>query len=139
MNAVKLFKKSHQEFLRLIHEFVANDGVSADTCRRETFDNLEEAFSFYAAIKEQIFYPELEKTEETKHLIQKSKKELHRIKEILSKMKSESGDWKNNLSELKESVCDYVKKEETEVFPKVERVLGDKELKKIGKKNRKNG
>ena len=134
MNAIELLKKNHREILDLIHELEVIDGVAADLRRKDVFDNLEASFDFYAAVKEQVFYPEIKKAGETKHSIERSKTGRRRIEEILSKMKRESGDWENNLSELKESVRDYVKKEETEVFPQVEQILGDKKLKEIGEK-----
>ena len=131
MTATELLKNDHAEAASMMDELEGAGGASAG---RETFGRLKAALTLHTEMEEQIFYPALEEFDETRGLIQEAYKEHRQVKELLSRMDGQGGDFSDNLSELRGAVEHHVEEEENDLFPKAERLLGESRLQEMGRR-----
>ncbi len=135
MNATELLKQDHQEASGLMDELeTADKGNMSST--KKLFTQLKDALTLHTQIEEQIFYPALEQHEETKDMIGEAFSEHKEVKEMLEEMSTMTpGDdeFMDKLTELRDSVEHHVEEEETEMFPKAERVLGQSRMQELGR------
>ena len=131
MNVIKLLRNDHRRALSLI-ELIENDSdEAASRTRVKLFDELKAALSLHAKVEERIFYPALEKFDETRGLVNEFYSEHQEADRILAKMESRkngslSGAWQNQLHELKRSIEHHINEEENRLFLQAEKLL-DKE------------
>ena len=134
MNAIELLKKDHKEASDLMDQIEIAD--KGDRSAKELFNQLKEALTLHTQIEEQIFYPELKRHDETKDMIAEAFEEHQEVKDILAEMSTLSpadDEFMDKLTELREGVDHHVEEEETEMFPKAEKVLGQSRLEELGR------
>ena len=77
-------------------------------------------------VEEQHFYPALREQEETKDLVEEALEEHNEVKEMLEELDGPDKDdesWAEQLAELQENVEHHVQEEETQLFPRAQKVL----------------
>ena len=134
MNAIELLKKDHKEASGLMDQIETAD--KGDRSAKELFNQLKQALTLHTQIEEQIFYPELKKFDETKDMIPEAFDEHQEVKDILAEMSTLSptdDEFMDKLMELRDGVDHHVEEEETEMFPKAEKVLGRSRLEELGR------
>src|ERR1044072_1641611 len=134
MNAIELLKKDHKEASDLMDQIEIAD--KGDRSAKELFNQLKQALTLHTQIEEQIFYPELKKHDETKDMMPEAFEEHQEVKDILAEMSALSpadDEFMDKLTELREGVDHHVEEEETEMFPKAEKVLGQSRLEELGR------
>ena len=134
MNAIELLKKDHKEASGLMDQIETAD--KGDRSAKELFNQLKQALTLHTQIEEQIFYPELKKFDETKDMIPEAFEEHQEVKDILAEMSTLSpsdDEFMDKLTELRDGVDHHVEEEETEMFPKAEKVLGQSRLEELGR------
>jgi hemerythrin-like domain-containing protein len=94
---------------------------------KETFFKIKAKTDPHLAGEEKLFYPELQKKDELRDLVNHAYEEHNQIKSISSELESMdagSQNWASKIKELNEAVTHHVQEEETKVFPKAQQALG---------------
>lgn len=130
MNAVELLKNNHEKVLALINELAHDikqieqtEQDTVDCERMSMFGEVRDMLNQHTELEEQILYPELAGSSETRLLVNESYREHKRIREILAKMEKLRRDrhcdrWDDTLKELQENLQRHIAREEHELFPK---------------------
>lgn len=133
MNAIEILKSDHREAEGLMKrlEMADKGGASA----KAVFQELKAALTLHTRMEEQIFYPALRSYDETRDMISESVEEHREVDELLAEMTAMSPEddaFMDKLVELRDSVGHHVEDEETELFPRAEKVLGRERLTMMG-------
>jgi iron-sulfur cluster repair protein YtfE (RIC family) len=143
MNAVELLKNNHEMVLALINE-LAHDIKQVEQTEQDTVDcermnmfgELRDTLTQHIRLEEQMLYPELAGSSETRLLVDESYREHQRIGEILAKMEKLRKDqhcdrWDDKLKELQQNLRHHIAREESELFPKATQLLGQARLESL--------
>jgi iron-sulfur cluster repair protein YtfE (RIC family) len=137
MNAIELLTKDHEEAMMLIERLEsADDQAGTDPTQTETFNKLKSALTLHTSAEEQIFYPALEKFEETRDLVQEAYREHQEVDRLLNEISAlapNQEEFQDKLSELKDSIEHHVDEEENDLFPQAEDLCGQSELEEMGR------
>ena len=134
MTAIELLKKDHREALGLIEEL--QNGNSDSQLRGqalERFGQLKAALSLHTMLEEQVFYHSFANLKETEGLIEDSYDEHRKVDSLLVKLCQPTNDWHAQLRQLKAEIQHHINREENELFPRAERLLGEKQLNEMGR------
>jgi iron-sulfur cluster repair protein YtfE (RIC family) len=96
-------------------------------------EDLANSLAAHMAIEQDIFYPAIKEVDE--EMVNESYEE-HSLAEVgLKRLLSATDDesFKARVTALKELIEHHVKEEEEELFPEVEKALGDEALEQLGK------
>lgn len=134
MDAIKLLKKDHEEFRNLFEDYKNSE---SEQKKRELFGTIKRKLDAHTHIEETIFYPAIREEKGLEEITKEGIEEHHvgdvLLREIDDLVKgSEKFDPKMKV--LIESTEHHLKEEEDEMFPKVEKRLGDSRLEELGKK-----
>lgn len=137
MKATTLLKRQHREVEGL---FAAAKKATAPTKRRAVLDEIADKLRGHMMIEEQIFYPAVAAQSERKkmlELIPEAYEEHHVVKLVLGELPSVDPADKRFVAKvtvLSELVEHHVEEEEKEMFPAVEKDLGDDVLTELGQR-----
>ena len=134
MDAFELLKSDHEKVAGIMEKI---DGTTerALKTREELFTQLKTELDIHAKIEETIFYPVLEKAEESRDITLEAFEEHRLVKQLLSELASEAKDderWTAKFTVLKENVEHHVEEEEGELFKKARKVLSKEEIEELG-------
>jgi small-conductance mechanosensitive channel len=135
MNAIELLKQDHQEASNMLAQ-LEGQGADGGNPDMNLFNQLKNALTLHTEMEEQIFYPALENFDETREQVQHAYKEHKEVDGLLARLSNPGGDWQAGLSELKSNVEHHVREEETDMFPKALRLLGEERLRELGERMR---
>ena len=131
MNAIDMLESQHREVEELFKKIEkAKDASSKD----ELFTEIADKLAVHAAIEEHQFYPSV-KAKRTEDILLESLEEHLAIKRVLADLlaidaQDETFDAK--IKVLQETVEHHVEEEESDLFPKVRKLLSKDELEAIG-------
>ena len=132
MQATQLLSKQHRKVEALFRK-LERKNPDADALVEELANDLVA----HMAIEQELFYPAVRAVDET--LVLESYEE-HALAEMALKRllatNPEDEAFKARGTALKELIQHHVKEEEEELFPKVEKKLGEEKLKQLGKQMR---
>jgi hemerythrin superfamily protein len=131
MNAVKLLKKQHREVEELFSIFEA---AKDEESKQLAFEEIADALAVHAAIEERHFYPAV-KEKQTEELLFEAVEEHLEIKRAIADLLAlETIDetYEAKVKVLQEDVEHHVEEEETELFPKVEKLFDEETLETLG-------
>src|SRR2546429_4856626 len=131
MNAIDLLKQQHEEVNGLFEELEKAQGRA----KASVFGRIADALGVHAEIEERIFYPAC-RSDETKELLDHSFEEHKEVKTLIADildMKPSDPEFDPKCEELKSGVLDHVEEEHSELFPKVQKLLGEERLEELGK------
>ena len=134
MNAFALLKEDHKRVAGILEKIDATTERGVKT-REELFDQLKTELDIHAEIEETIFYPVLEKHDETRDITLEGIEEHRIVKELLAELDAMAKDdevWTAKMTVLKENVEHHVKEEEGEMFPKARKALTEDEIETLG-------
>jgi hemerythrin-like domain-containing protein len=136
MDAITLLKDDHSTVKDLFRRF-ESAGDDALKTKREIVDRIIEELSVHSAIEEQLFYPAVRSdVEEAEDDVLESLEEHHIVKWTLSELEGmdpQDERFDAKVTVLIESVRHHIDEEENELFPKVRKAVGRKELQELGK------
>lgn len=130
MDAIEMLKAQHRQVEQLFKQCQEASG----SAKRRLFLELADMLAVHAAIEEQHFYPAV-KAQRTKEILAESLEEHLAMKRTLSDMlRTEVTDptFDAKLKVLEEEVTHHVGEEESDLFPKVKRLLNADQLEGIG-------
>jgi hemerythrin superfamily protein len=131
MNAIELLESQHREVEDLFEEIEDSDDL--DT-KADLFEQLADKLAIHAAIEEHHFYPAV-KEKRTEDILLESLQEHLAIKRVLADLLNnnvEDETFDAQLTVLKETVSHHVEEEESDLFPKVRKVLSKDQLEAVG-------
>jgi iron-sulfur cluster repair protein YtfE (RIC family) len=134
MKATKMLKAQHREVEALFKQVRATDNPVE---RRDLLDAIQDTLETHMAIEEQVFYPAMRASIDTKkiqEMIPEAYEEHHVIKLVLTELPEvdpQDEQFNAKIKVLEELVQHHVDEEEKELFPAADR-LGDPYLKRLG-------
>jgi hemerythrin superfamily protein len=131
MRATQILMVDHEEADTMMNTLASGDMGPNDAA---LFGRLKESLQLHSLLEEEIFYPALKGFSETKQLIEDSYVEHKEVDKLLAEMSPGNSSWDEQILELRQKVKRHAEKEERELFPKAEQLLGDEELLRMGTK-----
>ena len=134
MNAFTLLKNDHQKVAGLLEKLEDTTERALKT-REDLFTQLKNELDIHANIEETIFYPVLEKAEESRDITLEAFEEHRIVKQLLAELEESSKDdevWTAKFTVLKENIEHHVEEEEGEMFKKARKVLSEEEIETLG-------
>ncbi len=134
MNVFTLLKTDHKKVAGILEKIDQTTERGVKT-REELFAQVKTELDVHTHIEETIFYPELEKADETHDITLEAFEEHRLVKQLLAELdKMDKGDeqWTARFTVLKENIEHHVEEEETDMFPKAKKVLGDERAEELG-------
>ena len=134
MNAFNLLKSDHEKVAGILTS-IEETTERAVKGRDELFARLKEELDLHAKIEEEIFYPALEESEETREVTLEAYEEHRLVKQLLAELETEPKDteeWTAKFTVLKENIEHHVEEEEGEMFKNARKVLSEDEIETLG-------
>jgi hemerythrin-like domain-containing protein len=131
MDAFELLKADHKKVAELFDRLEAASGKA----KLDVFEQINSELELHTHIEEKIFYPAIEKPEETHDLTLEAYEEHEVVKTLLAELagaKTADDEWQAKAKVLQENVEHHVEEEENELFDKAGDVLSDEEIKALG-------
>jgi len=129
---LELLKQDHQAVKDLFDQIDdAEDGKQ----RKKLFDQIDTQLNIHAHIEETVFYPEMQKIDQLKDMVEEALAEHQEVKTLLEKIEGldpEAEQFSASLEELMENVEHHVAEEEDEMFPKVRERCDQATLDRLG-------
>lgn len=126
MNAIELLKQQHREVEDLFEKFESAPGAQ----KQKIADAIADKLAIHASIEEQHFYPAT-KTARTEDLLREAVEEHLSAKRVIADiLDTDPSDpqFTAKVKVLKEQIEHHVEEEETELFPKVQKLFSKDEL-----------
>jgi iron-sulfur cluster repair protein YtfE (RIC family) len=148
MDATELLTQDHLKVERLFLQLKFLNQVAPRIPSRKTefkkrrealFEQIRDELERHTHAEESIFYPECEKLEELKALVNESYEEHKQVKTLLSEMRDLSIDnetFEAKFTLLIENVSHHVREEEENLFPKVRRLISRTRLERMASQMR---
>ena len=134
MNAFTLLKSDHEKVAGILAKLEGTTERALKT-REELFTQLKSELDVHTRIEETIFYPVLEKAEESRDITLEAFEEHRIVKQLLAELEASAKDdevWTAKFTVLKENIEHHVEEEEGEMFKKARKVLSEEEIETLG-------
>jgi iron-sulfur cluster repair protein YtfE (RIC family) len=134
MNAFKLLKADHKKVAGILEKLDSTTERGVKT-REELFTQLKTELDVHTRIEETIFYPALDKADETRDITLEAFEEHRLVKQLLSELQSlgkDKEEWTAKFTVLKENIEHHVEEEEGEMFTKARKVLREEDAETLG-------
>ena len=134
MDAFAVLKADHEKVAGIL-ETIEETTERATKSRDEMFARLKSELDLHAMIEEEIFYPALEESEETRDITLEAYEEHRMVKQLLAELEAEPKDteeWTAKFTVLKENIEHHVEEEEGEMFTKARKALSNEEIERLG-------
>jgi len=134
MNAFTLLKNDHEKVAGILDKLEGTTERALKT-REELFTQLKSELDLHTKIEETIFYPVLEKAEESRDITLEAFEEHRIVKQLLAELEASAKDdevWTAKFTVLKENIEHHVEEEEGEMFKKARKVLSEEEIDILG-------
>ena len=135
--AIALLKEDHKRVRALFARLEKTTERATDT-RQELLDRIEQEIRVHTTIEEEIFYPaykEAVSKREDEKLYHEALEEHHCADTVLTEMKAsalESDEFSAKGKVLKDLVEHHAEEEETQMFPRAQRVMETSRLSELG-------
>jgi hemerythrin superfamily protein len=127
MNALEFLKQDHDNIRDLF------DDAKNYTEMKRLFDSIKNALEVHTHVEETVFYPEYEKHDRLKDLVQDAKTQHGLIKELLDDLEhSDGSEFENSFQTLMAEVQLHFNAEENEIFPQVRSLIDGPDLSELG-------
>lgn len=133
MDPFKLLEADHRNVEKLFTQLESAQGAA----KLRVFEQIRTELELHTHIEEKIFYPALEKPEETHDLTLEAYEEHAVVKTLLKELgraKTANDQWEAQAKVLKENVEHHVEEEENELFQKAEDALNQEDLEALGER-----
>ena len=127
MNALELLKKDHQKISDLFAD--AKNYIEM----KRLFPSIKNELETHAHIEETIFYPEYQRHDRLKDLVQDAETQHALIKELLEDLDNQEGpEFENSFQTLMAEVQLHITEEENEIFPQIRSLVDGPDLSDLG-------
>jgi hemerythrin superfamily protein len=127
MDAIALLKSQHRAVEKL---FAQIDKAKSADAKQRLFDQVADSLAVHATIEEHQFYPAV-RAKRTEDILLEALEEHVGIKRVLAdllEIDASDHTFDAKIKVLKEQVEHHVEEEETDLFPKVKKLLSSEEL-----------
>ena len=134
MNPFNLLKSDHEKVAGILTS-IDETTERAAKGREELFARLKQELDVHTKIEEEIFYPALEDSEETRDVTLEAYEEHNLVKKLLAELEAapkDTEEWTAKFTVLKENIEHHVEEEEGEMFKKAQKVLSKDEIETLG-------
>jgi len=134
MNPFNLLKSDHEKVAGIL-ESIDETTERAAKGREDLFARLKQELDVHTRIEEDIFYPALEDSEETRDVTLEAYEEHNLVKKLLAELEAapkDTEEWTAKFTVLKENIEHHVEEEEGEMFKKAQKVLSKDEIETLG-------
>lgn len=135
MDATTLLRQDHNQVEKLFKQFETS-GPRATTTRKRLVDRMIAELSVHAAVEEQFFYPAVRaKVDGAGDEVLESLEEHHVVKWLLSELEDldpKAERFPAKVTVLMELVRHHIREEEKDLFPRVRKAFGRRELAELG-------
>ena len=130
MDAIKLLKQQHKEVDKLFKEF---EKCEERDEKQQILMRIADDLVVHATIEERHFYPAV-RARQTEEEVEEAYDEHLEVKKLLADCLDSLDEpgFDGKVAALKGAVLHHVEEEEGELFPDVEKLLGDDALEAIG-------
>jgi len=132
MNAIDILKSQHREVEKLFKQFEEASDISL---REEIAGTICDKLAVHATLEEQHFYPAAH-AQKTHTLLLESLEEHLAAKRVIADLLDldpEDETFAAKVKVLKDEIQHHVKEEESELFPRVSRILSSEQLEDLGR------
>jgi iron-sulfur cluster repair protein YtfE (RIC family) len=132
MDAINLLKEDHKKVADLFKQVEATD---EEAKHQQLFEKIKTELETHTLIEEKVLYPVLEQYEDLKDLVLEAYEEHKQVKTLIreiDKLAEGSERFDAKLKVMGENVEHHVKEEETEMFPKMKKLIGNQQLERLG-------
>ena len=127
MNALELLKNDHQRISDLFAD------AKTYTDMKRLFESIKNELEMHAHMEETLFYPQYQKHEALKDLVQDAATQHALIKELLQDLTNQDGpEFENSFQTLMAEVQLHITEEENEIFPQVRSIINGADLGELG-------
>jgi len=127
MNALELLKKDHQKISDLFAD--AKNYIEM----KRLFPSIKNELETHAHIEETIFYPEYQRHDRLKDLVQDAETQHALIKDLLEDLTNQEGpEFENSFQTLMAEVQLHITEEENEIFPQIRSLVDGPDLSDLG-------
>jgi iron-sulfur cluster repair protein YtfE (RIC family) len=127
MNALELLKKDHQKISDLFAD--AKNYIEM----KRLFPSIKNELETHAHIEETIFYPEYQRHDRLKDLVQDAETQHALIKDLLEDLTNQEGpEFENSFQTLMAEVQLHIIEEENEIFPQIRSLVDGPDLSDLG-------
>jgi len=133
MDAFSLLKADHRKVEDLFQRLEAARG----NAKLRVFEQIKTELELHTHIEEKIFYPALEKPEQTHDLTLEAYEEHAVVKNLLkelSRARTATDEWEAQAKVLQENVEHHVEEEENELFKKADAALSEEDIEGLGER-----
>ena len=137
-DAISILKGDHQRVRQLLRRLESTTGRAAKQ-RKDVLAQIESEIKVHTTIEEEIFYPafkEAVRSKSDQEFYFEAIEEHHLVDLVMPEIKSTdatSEQFGAKAKVLKDLIEHHAEEEETEMFPKARKVLGQSKLLEIGK------
>ena len=131
MDPFELLKADHRKVAQLFDQLEA----ASEKAKLDVFRQIKAELDLHTHVEETVFYPALERPEETKDITLEAYEEHKVVKTLLAELdgaRAADDEWQAQAKVLRENVEHHVDEEEGEMFDKAEDVLSAEELDQLG-------
>ena len=128
---------SYSKQITKVNELFDQLEAATGKAKLNVFNQIKTELELHTHIEEKIFYPALEKPEETHDLTLEAYEEHKMVKTLLSKLsgaRTADDEWQAQAKVLRENVEHHVEEEENELFDKADDALSDEEIEALGQR-----
>jgi hemerythrin superfamily protein len=135
MDAIQIILKDHEHIKQMMGQLKGKLDSNYDESRT-LFGKLKAFILKHETMEETIFYPELNKNNNLKSLVDSVIKEEKKAGEMIKEIDkiTDKAEWVTKVKELMKAVEHHATDEETKLFPKVKKEFDQKTLDEIGSK-----
>jgi hypothetical protein len=134
-DAIELLERDHRRLERLLDQAEKTDARSARR-RTELLDTIGADLEMHEQIEEQVFYPALQSHPEGKAIVLEGYEEHHVANVIVAELRALAKDderWGPKMKVLRENIEHHIEEEEGEMFRTARAVMGQDELRQLGR------
>lgn len=134
MSPFELLKRDHRQVARILKR-IESLKPGTETEQRDLLVELANEMETHADVEESIFYPQLQKIDETRALALEAIEEHRLVKQLLDELKAmppEAETWRAKFAVLKENILHHVEEEEGELFSRARQSMKQKEISQLG-------
>jgi hemerythrin superfamily protein len=133
MDALELLENEHDDVQALIVQLAKKHGTEA----RKVFAELNERIRLHDHLEEEVFYPPLRQEEITREIVLEGTEEHHLVHILLDELSlllPEDEAWTPKVILLKDLLDKHIRREETDLFPRVRTLWDEDTSRHLGRK-----
>jgi iron-sulfur cluster repair protein YtfE (RIC family) len=135
MDVYQILLQDHQMIQQIFVE-INRANISEVGRREQLFRTLQNELETHEILEETVFYPEIDKYQDTKELVGVAfdeHAEFDAILQEISELPAHKPEWLERITELEDLVQQHVYNEENKMFPAARKLLDERRAEELGR------